>query len=199
MHVTWTTILFNVLHWSPQKLVMQNTGPVQGRDTWSDDPHSSEMRCPPIIISNVTPTFHNRDSEYCLLSEEQNTVRMNPQQFLYYTHLSPNPHLATSSEVALTMHLLSLVFINSFRNMSLNLSSSYLALSPQFVVTHRFGSTEHSAVGFNPENGLHTVCTFLKTYCLQNCGVQGRLGSSNSIDRHFSDLRSAVWHEYVSQ
>jgi len=153
----------------------------------------------PIIICNITPRFHNRDSEYCLLSEEQNRVQMNPQQFLYYIHLSPSPYLATSSEVALTMHLLSLVFINSFRNMSLKLSSSVLAPSLQFVVTHRLRSTEHSAVGFSPENGLHTVCTFLKTYCLLNCGVQGTLGSSNSVDRHFSDLRSTAWHKYVSQ
>jgi hypothetical protein len=83
--------------------------------------------------------------------------------------------------------------------MYLKLYSSDLALSLQFVVTHRLGSIKHSAVGFNPENGLHMVCTFLKTYCLQNCGVQGRLGSSDNVDRHFSDLRSAVWHEYVSQ
>ena len=79
---------------------MQNIGLVQGRDNWSDDPHSSVMRCPPIVISNVTPKFHNRDSEYCLLSEQQNRVQMNPQQFLHYTHLSPTPYLATSSEVA---------------------------------------------------------------------------------------------------
>jgi len=104
------------------------------------------------------------------LSEEQNTVQMNQQKFLYYTHLSRTPHLATGSEVALTMHILSLMFINSFRNMYQKLSSFDLAPSLQFVVTHRLRSTEHSAVGFSPENRLHMMCTLLKTFCLESCG-----------------------------
>jgi hypothetical protein len=66
--------------------------------------------------------------------------------------------------------------------MYLKFSSSDLVLSLQFAVTYRLGSTEHLAVGFSPENRLHMVCAFLKTYCLQNCGVQGKLGSSKNVD-----------------
>lgn len=34
----------------------------------------------PTIISNVTPRSHNRDPDYCFLSEEWNPVQKKPQQ-----------------------------------------------------------------------------------------------------------------------
>jgi hypothetical protein len=36
----------------------------------------------PIINSEVTPRSHNKDPEYCLLSEECNEGRRNPKQIL---------------------------------------------------------------------------------------------------------------------
>jgi hypothetical protein len=38
----------------------------------------------PVIISEVTPTSHNRDLEKCLLSEEWNPVSKNWQQILVF-------------------------------------------------------------------------------------------------------------------
>jgi hypothetical protein len=44
----------------------------------------------PTIISNITPRTHNRDADYCFLSEEWNPVQKKPQQILVLcTFLAP--------------------------------------------------------------------------------------------------------------
>jgi hypothetical protein len=60
---------------------------------------------PVIIISNLTPSSHNRDPEYCILSQERNSVRKNPQDILV-PHTFAGPHLQqapTRTAVALAL------------------------------------------------------------------------------------------------
>jgi hypothetical protein len=53
-------------------------------DYWFGPPCDPLIRGPPIVISKLTPRSHNRDSEYCILSEEWGPVQKNPQQSLAF-------------------------------------------------------------------------------------------------------------------
>ena len=53
-------------------------------DNWFGPHYDSRIRGPPKVTSKVTPRSHNRDPEYCLLSEERDPVQKNPQRILAF-------------------------------------------------------------------------------------------------------------------
>jgi hypothetical protein len=50
----------------------------------SRGPQLSTVEPPPTIFIEVTPSFHERDPDYCFMSEKRNTARKNPQQKLVF-------------------------------------------------------------------------------------------------------------------
>lgn len=91
---------------------------------------------PPFISSEISPRSHNRDPEYCLLSEERNPFQRNPRQILVFCLTVPHlrsvvfggPFYATDQKFINNELLIIIILISINVRVGHEASSGYSAI-----------------------------------------------------------------------